>query len=304
MNIKDFLKTWTNKKALKEMSKDERCNDVYQSLDTILNFFLFRRYKEKENLEKLYDVFASPKFVKTLNKVVKDAKGEWAPDASICIVISSFIKVRGQDIDQEIIDKYKKIIKILTKKLLNKLKNIDSINELAAMSIVSVIPSKHILNNKKYAHIYVSNLEKALYSSAILVDSDENFAGLVVEDFTDKTVASLVKLLFEKEYKNAILLAIALDKKIEMANFSNRQLSVWNAFTYYLTEQLESMDKSEIEKFLEAYVEQRSKDAKENKDSARRINFSQLQVEDNKKIVKVVNKLIEKDKQGKYKRYL
>ena len=64
------------------------------------------------------------------------------------------------------------------------------------------------------------------------------------------------------------------------------------------------MDKDDIKEFFTAYIEERAKDAKENKDAARRFNFQQLQDEDCKSIKKVVSKMIEKDKTGKAKKYL
>lgn len=303
-NIKQFLKLWGNKKELKELSKDERCNDLYNELENIINFYLYKRYKEKENLEKLYDIFATSKFVKTLSKVVKDAKGDYAPDAAICLVLSDFIAVRGKDLDEEMVEKYKKVITTLTAGPLKKIKKTTGLNDEAALTIVSVIPSKEIVKDKKYVGRYVQSLEKALYASADRFNQEKEYIGLNTEEFSDKTLKTLIKTLFQKEYKNAILLAIALDRKSAMANFTNKQLSVWNVFTYYLTEELEAMDKKEIKDFLDAYVAARAKDAKDNRDAARRINFAQIQSEDNKNIAKVVSKMLEKDKDGLNKKYL
>lgn len=304
MSIKNFVKTWSDKKALKEMSKDDRCSDLYNSLEEILSFFLFKRYKEKETLEKLYDILATPKFVKTMSKVAKDATGDWAPDAAICLVFSEFINVRGKDLDEEIIEKYKKIISKLTAEPLKKIKKSTGLDENTSLALVSVVPSKQIIKDAKYAGRYVQNLEKVLYSAADRFDEDKEYIGINIEEFSHKTLATLLKTLFDKQYKNAILLSIALDKKSIMSNFTNKQLSIWNVFTYYLTEELESMDKDDIKAFLEAYVQARSKDAKENRDAARRVNFAQVLADDNKKIAKAVSKLLDKDKEGIYKKYL
>lgn len=303
MSIKNFVKTWGDKKELKGMSKDDRCSDLYNSIEDIVTFFLFKRYKEKETLEKIYDILATPKFVKTMAKVTKDATGDWAPDPAICLVFSDFIAVRGKDLDEEILEKYKKIISSLTAEPLKKIKKSTGLDEKTALALVSVVPSKQIIKDAKYVGRYVQNLEKVLYAAADRFE-DKEYVGINIEEFSHKTLATLVKTLFEKEYKNAILLSIALDRKAIMANFTNKQLSIWNVFTYYLTEQLEEMDKKEIKEFLEAYVEARSKDAKENRDAARRINFAQIQPEDNKNIAKVVSKLLEKDKEGINKKYL
>lgn len=303
-NIKQFVKTWGNKKELKELSKDDRCDNLYNELENIINFFLFKRYKEKENLEKLYDIFTTSKFIKTMSKVVKDAKGEWAPDAAICLVFSDFIAVRGKDLDEDTIEKYKKIIAALTAGPLKKLKKSTGLNDETALAVVSVLPSREIIKDAKYVGRYVQNLEKALYASADKFNDEKEYIGLNTEEFTDKTLRTLIKTLFQKEYKNAILLAIALDKKSVMTHFTNKQLSVWNVFTYYLTEELEAMDKKEIKEFLDAYVAARAKDAKDNRDAARRVNFSQVLADDNKNIAKVVAKMLEKDKEGINKKYL
>lgn len=303
-NIKEFLKVWNDKKELKEMSKGERCNYVYEQLDEIVQFFLFKRFKEKELLEKLYDVFAMPKFVKTTAKIVKDAKDEYAPDAAICLVISDFINARGKGLDEELVAKYTKVISTLLSPQVKKLSKDTCLNEGAALAVVTTIPSKSIIKNAKYVARYVQNLERTLYALANKFNEDEEYVGIPTEEFNTKTLKTIFKVLFDKEYKNAMLLAIALDRKSIITNFSNKQISLWNVFSDYLLRELEAMDKDDLKEFFTAYVEERAKDAKENKDAARRFNFQQLQDDDCKSIKKVVSKMIEKDKTGKAKKYL
>lgn len=304
MSIKPFLKVWGDKKELKDLDKGERCNHLYNELENIINFFLFKRYKEKENLDAMYDIFTTPKFIKTLNKVVKDAGDEWMPDAAICLVISDFLSLRGNTLDEDMKETYVKIVKTLTETPLKKIKKNTNLTDDVALSIVSVIPSKGIVKDQKYVGRYIQSLEKALYACANVYNEDKEYVGMKMEDFTEKTLKELIKLLFDKEYKNAILMAIALDRRSNMKNFSNNQLSVWNVFTYYLSQEIDSMDKSDIKAFLEIYVDSRSRDYKEGKDSARRINFSQVLADDSEKLHKVISKLIDKDKDEKYKKFL
>ena len=303
-NIKDFLKVWNNKKELKEMSKGEKCNYVYEQLDDIVQFFLFKRFKEKELLEKLYDVFEMPKFAKTMVKIVKDAKDEYAPDAAICLIISDFINARGKNLDEEIVAKYTKVISTLLAPQIKKLSKSTCLDESAALAVVTCIPSKTIIKNTKYVARYVQNLERTLYNLANKFNEDDEYVGITTEEFNTKTLKTILKVLFDKKYKNAILLAIALDRKSIISNFSNKQISLWNVFNDYLLRELEAMDKEDIKAFFAAYIEERAKDAKDSKDAARRFNFQQLQDEDCKSIKKVVSKMIEKDKTGKAKKYL
>lgn len=303
-NIKDFLKVWNDKKELKELSKGERCNYVYEQLDEIVEFFLFKRFKEKEVLEKLYDVLEMPKFVKTLAKIIKDAKDEYAPDAAICLVISDFINARGKKLDEETIAKYTKIISTLLAPQIKKLSKETCLDEGAALAVVTSIPSKNIIKNEKYVGRYVQNLERTLYALANKFNEDEEYVGIDTEAFNTKTLKAIIKVLFNKEYKNAILLAIALDKKSIINNFSNKQISLWNVFNDYLLRELGAMEKDEVKAFFTAYIEERAKDAKDNRDAARRFNFQQLQDEDCKAITKIAAKMIEKDKTGKAKKYL
>lgn len=302
-NIKEFLKVWNDKKQIKEMSKGERCNYVYNELDNIVQFYLFKRFKEKEVLEKLYDVFEMPKFIKTMAKIVKDAKDDYAPDTAICLVITDFINARSKNLEEDEVAKYTKIVSTLLAPQIKKLTKSTCLDEGAALAIVTALPSRSIIKNEKYVGRYVQNLERILYALANKFEDDE-YVGIPTEEFNTKTLKTIIKVLFEKEYKNAILMSIALDRKSIITNFSNKQISLWNVFNDYLLRELEAMDKEELKKFFMTYIEERAKDAKENKDAARRFNFQQLQDEDCKSIKKTVGKIIEKDKTGKAKKYL
>lgn len=303
-NIKEFLKVWLDKKELKEYSKGERCNFVYENLDDIVQFFLFKRFKEKDVLEKLYDVFEMPKFAKTMKKIVKDAKDEYAPDAAICLVFSDFITARGKNLEEGMVEKYKDVISVLLAPQIKKLTKSTCLTSNEALAVVTTIPSKSIIKNPKYVTRYVQGLERTLYNLANKFNENEEYAGIDIESFNTKTLKTIIKVLFDKEYKNAIMLAIALDKKSYITNFTNKQISIWNVFNDYILRELADISKEEIREFFEKYIAEREKDAKENKDGARRFNFQQLQDEDCKTIVKVANKYIEKDKTGKAKKYL
>lgn len=301
----EFINLASDEKYLSQMDKEERLNLIYSELDGMIEFYLFKRFKEKDRLNKLFDIFEQPKFIKSLWKIVKDCKEEYAPDAAVCLIITGLISARGNKLSDDVIDKYRKITKRLLESSIKKLTKSTCLREHEAIAIISTQPSKSIIKKGKYVGRYVQSLERELYNLANRFDEDDDsYIGYNTEEFTDKTLKLIIKTLFNKEFKRDILLSIALDKKTIINDFTERQLSVWNVFTHYLLTELCKLDKEEIEKLLMDYVKERNTDAKENRDCARRVNFQQLPEEDYKTVRKVVDKMIKKDKMAICKKFL
>lgn len=298
-NMKEFVKTWSNKKELKNLTKEERIDYMYNSLDDIVDFFLFKRFKEKETISKLYDAMENPKFYKTLKKVIKICQEENTPDASICIVIQDFLTTRKESLVLETLDAYKQIMVKLIEKPVKKISKETSLNAAQALKIVSNIPSKRIVRNAKYVKRYVQTIENNLF---YLVTDEKD--PLDVEAFGTSTIRFIVKTLMEKEFQEEVVLSICLDKKSIIENFTEGQFKIWNTFSDYALEYMENMNKEDLVDLLIRYCKEREHDYKEHRDTIRRFNFKELPKEDYKKIYKACKFLIKNDENGKFEKYL
>lgn len=287
--VKDFIVTWSDKKELKEMSKGERANMLYSQIDELTDFFLFKRMKERENLEKVYQIFESKIFIKTLKKVAKDAVDDYCPNQAFVLMIDDFIKYEvNKKADVEIMSTYADISAKLLKDRVKLLKKATDLPETLCVRILVGSPTQSFIRESRYIGRYVCSVEKEIFD---WVKDDKNEC-----KFNDKTVKKIIKTVFDMEsFKQEVLLAIATDRKSILNNASDQQKEIWNYFTMFLLKELNSMDKEELSEFLDKYIKFRKRDEDNNKDSARRIMFSHLLEEDYKSIVKVVSKMIKKD---------
>lgn len=288
--VKDFIGTWSDKKEIKGLSKGERANTLYYQIDELTNFFLFKRMKERDNLEKVYEIFETKIFIKTLKKVVKDAVDDYCPNEAFVLMIDDFIKFevnKGGD-NQELLLQYTDIVNKLLKNRIKVLVKSTALPETLCMRILVGAPNQSFVKDARYIGRYVSSVEKEIFDWV----KDENNEC----KFNEKTVKKIMKCVFDLDsFKKEILLSIATDRKAILNNASDQQKEIWNYFTMYLLKELNSMDKEDIIDFLDKYIKFRKRDEDNGKDTARRIIFSHLLEDDYKSIVKAVNKMIKKD---------
>ena len=101
-----------------------------------------------------------------------------------------------------------------------------------------------------------------------------------------------MKLVFkDEEYIGSVITFALLERKEKIATFSEGQKKLFNDITEYCFKKMENMSKDDIGSILKAYVENRQRDDKANRDTNRRYYISSLPENDFPKILKVVERM-------------
>jgi hypothetical protein len=293
MAIKEFLKTWKPKKV-KEWDKEQRMAVLRGYLDDIVSFYIEEGHRKKnaEVISELFDRMASPKFVKTLQKLLKDKENPPRVDLALAMVINTLVEWRYDNLDAKVVDAYRDIIDKLLKKRVKKVAEKTGLSEDLIKELLVVVTHPQVVVDDRYIGVHVRNVLRKLYAIA-----KENDIGLD----SAKSIRKLFKQLFGEDALNYVAIAILLERKDTHRNFNERQLNVWNRMTEFALDTLEKCKKGEIEDLLiDRYVNIRIKEDSKGNDGARRIQFSSISEENYPKIRKVTNKLSEKEKYAKY----
>lgn len=291
MTIKDFLKDW-KPKELKKMGKDDRTWLLYDSIPTIVDFFIKKSHKQQTELNELFDRMEDPKFAKTLKRILKTNNHEEQEpvDYGMATVIATFIERRHNKLDEELKDLYSDLIDKILKDRIKKVAKKTGLDKDLIKELLVVVADKQYISSEHFVGLYVNRMLRKIY----LMARDNE-----VELGDNETLTKLFTQLFDKALLNKIAMNILLEKKGAIRGFNDNQKAVWNQFTNFALDVLASNKKKEIREELEYYVMRRVKDAKNNRDEARRIQFASIS-EDYKKITSVVSKMSEKDQFAQY----
>lgn len=291
MHIKEFLKEW-KPKELKRMGKDDRTWLLYDAIPSIVEFYVKKSHKMQNELKELFERMEDPKFAKTLKRILKtnDHEDQEPVDYGMATVIAAFMQAKHKDLDEELKDLYADLIDKILKDRIKKVAKKTGLDKDLIKELLVVVADKKHISSENFVGLYVNRMLRKVY---LIARENE------VELGDNDALRKLFTQLFEKELLNKIAMNILLEKKGAIRNFNDNQKSVWNQFTNFALDVLESNKKKEIREELEYFVMRRVKDAKNNRDEARRVQFGSIS-EDYKKIHASVKKLSEKDQFAQY----
>jgi len=276
--IKEFFKEWKGKN-LKD--KDYRTNILFDHTSNIVEFYIKKGFKAQEMVDELFDKMEDEKFVKTLLRIMKTSDAT-PVDIGMATVISDFLRRRRENLDEDIIESYKKAVHKLLKKRIKELKEEVKISDQLATELLVVLPEPEMIQNEKLIAMYVFRILSKFY--ALAKDND-----LGIEK--PKQVKKIFKALFGKKLLEHVAVNILLERKENIRNFNDNQLAMWNVMTNFALATIEKNEKEDVKQIIKYYVTARAKDAEKKRDVARRIQFAQISEEDFPTIMKVVAKL-------------
>jgi len=274
MSVKDLLKEWKPKK----MDKDERIRVISDNLSDLTTFYIRRGFKEQDIVTVIFEKMMDLKFAKTLKKVIKDNGDN--NDLTVVVLLYNFLERNHGKIDSDVNDIYCGIIDDLLKKKVKKLrKKITDLDESTIKELLAIMPDKAMVENERIVGIYVQRIIRKLY--ALSKESELKL--------DNKTLKKLFMSLFNEDFINTVVMEISLERKDVIRHLDDKQMVVWNILTNFVLSYLEEMKKKEIKQRLSYYIDRREKDDKRGKDSARRIQFTQISSETYPKVSEVIS---------------
>lgn len=289
MAVKDFLKEW-KPKNLKKMDKDEITATLYEFLPDIVSFYVKKGHTRSDEVKDIFARMNDKKFAKALRRIVKTP--EHSPvDLAVATMVYDFMQTNHQELDDDLAETYSKIIDKILKERVKELSEKLDLDKDLLKELLVVIATPESISSPKFVGVYVNKVCKKLY---LLVK--ENEIGITKV----KTVKKLFRHLFGKDMLSDVALAILLEKKEHVRNYNESQQALWNLLTEFALTTLEGLEKSDIRRLLAQFAERRINDAKNQRDAARRIQFSSLSEEDYPNIYAAYKKAVEKDKLGQY----
>lgn len=303
MSLKKFrkdnkyrLEDASGKKEKKRIEKDIR-KEYFMELEDLLPQtlkFALTSGHHKDNaeiMESIYGKLFDNDFIKFLTKELKDVKIsniEVYP-ALFTGFVSKLKKESPEKAELFTTEEAHELLSTILKKKIKKMVK-KGIPEKQAFDYLSIVPNKNLLARGIY--FYSGRLFAAMYEYAATEEVD---------------FETVMKVIFKSDgddddYNDlsALDLFILLERKDKIANMNEGQKALFNAITTWALNDLEDHKTSEVEKIIRTYINRRMDDAKNGKDSNRRIYLSSLQETEYPKISKVVSALLENEEFKKY----
>lgn len=289
MSVKEFIQTW-NGKDIKDYSKEDRMFDVQDNMMDIVEFYVLKGHNKKhaDTVNKLYHVFASERFIKTIEKMTKK-KSEYRLIPELAVVFSDLVDKRSKELGEEKVEFYVGVVdKLLKPRVKEIAEKVQLPKELITETLV-VLPDTRLVD-EKYVPIYVNKALRKLYVLANMLGKE------TIENISTKDLKKLFKQVFGKDNFNDVLLSIATERRDFIRNFNEVQLLMWSKLSDLLLSELLDMKKKSIKNFMYDYIDKREMAVKRNNDFTRRIDFLGLENEEGmEKIYNVAKSIIEKD---------
>lgn len=282
--LKEFLKD-LKPKYFKELSKEDRGWLIFDNQIALIEFYIKKGHKHRQEIDELYSYMTKPQFVKALKQVYKNGE---KLDLGFAVIIGDFLDRRHRDLESDMIAEYSEIIKKILKKRLKKISKKTGAPKEFLVDLLVVIPEPELVSNPRFRGIYVNKVARRLYQLTKKQPEGSTFEGYSLPDLEHTHM--LFAELFGKENMNDVAVSLLLERKEHLNRFDEDQRTTWNALTVMSLDQIETNKKKEINDILDYYEQRRQFDAKKNNDSARRIQFDQISEEDYPKLVKVFKK--------------
>lgn len=278
------------KRVLKDISR-EYYEELESLLPATLKFAITQGHHRgnEEAMQEIYAKLFDEDFVKFLTKELKDDAEITNIDMLPSLITAFISKAKKEQPDKAELfatEGMSALLKAILKKRIKKMTK-KGIPENQAFDYLSILPNPEILARGVY--FYCARLFTCMYDYAASEDVDFD---------------TVMKVLFKGESDNkdfsAFDLFILLERKDKITNFNDSQKSLFNKITTWSLNDIEDHKTSDIERIIRTYLNRRMEDAKNNKDSNRRLYLSSVSETDYPKIFKVVSSLAENENFKKY----
>lgn len=282
-------------KKMKKVDSEDLYAICHDAQELIIDYCVKKAHNHKfeKQTSELFSRMANKKFIKTMKKLAKndelDPGFAFAGDCFVNYILGD--KERDQEDLEEIVLGYSEIREILLKPQVKEIYKKTGIDKAAIIELLSVVPDKKYMRNEKYVRIYLIKIMKKLYMMAKDVDD------IIINS---SQIDKLFKAIFGKEFLDVISIYILLERKPVIADFNESQIKIFNKFSVFALETIEKQEKKHIKELIKLYIDTRSRDAENNRDSARRLNLMGCTADSYPKIAKVVEKLKDKNDNAKY----
>lgn len=282
-----------------QLSKIERENIFLDDVEQITNWYIKRAFMKGENqlLREFFELMNTKKFFKMFKEVAVNY-----PDYCIefCTVVGDFLEntkklPENYQPDEELKEKYIGVLEKLLKKKSKAIAKDTLLPIDLIINLLVVMPTERCISSEKYIGIQVGRVNRKIYNTIGALEDFDEEGKLSVKQFK-----VLYTSLFGSDMLPGVALSILLERKDICKNFNERQLKVYNIITEFALRTIEKCDKETVRDIVASYANRRMRDAKDGRDSARRVQLSEIS-EDYVKIHKAIKKVVNlKEDYAKY----
>lgn len=276
-----------SKKELKKAYMDELIDYLPETIDFLLRYGGIQTNEMKDLRNSIYGKIADHKFIKYLTKQIKDDEdvGDIRLLPAIIRDIISEVKMQEEKDKQQnpnanISYDTSDILNLSQLILRKKIKKADKdlgIDPDVALDLLMVIPHKSMLKDRQINY-RLRLFMNVLYEHAKTVDI---------------SYESCLKLVGLDEYAQSVVVFNLLERRSKFNNFNENQQKLFIAINEWMLNQLEEMNRTDLESVLKLYTDLRKRDASQNRDEDRRYFLKSVPEDEFPNLKKVINHMID-----------
>ena len=276
-----------SKKELKKAYMDELIDYLPETIDFLLRYGGIQTNEMKDLRNSIYGKIADHKFIKYLTKQIKDDEdvGDIRLLPAIIRDIISEVKMQEEKDKQQnpnanISYDTSDILNLSQLILRKKIKKADKdlgIDPDVALDLLMVIPHKSMLKDRQI------NYRLRLFMNVLYEHAKT----------ADINYESCLKLVGLNEYAQSVVVFNLLERRSKFNNFNENQQKLFIAINEWMLNQLEEMNRTDLESVLKLYTDLRKRDASQNRDEDRRYFLKSVPEDEFPNLKKVINHMID-----------
>lgn len=276
-----------SKKELKKAYMDELIDYLPETIDFLLRYGGIQTNEMKDLRNSIYGKIADHKFIKYLTKQIKDDEdvGDIRLLPAVIRDIISEVKMQEEKDKQQnpnanISYDTSDILNLSQLILKKKIKKADKdlgIDPDVALDLLMVIPHKSMLKDRQI------NYRLRLFMNVLYEHAKT----------ADINYESCLKLVGLNEYAQSVVVFNLLERRSKFNNFNENQQKLFIAINEWMLNQLEEMNRTDLESVLKLYTDLRKRDASQNRDEDRRYFLKSVPEDEFPNLKKVINHMID-----------
>ena len=276
-----------SKKELKKAYMDELIDYLPETIDFLLRYGGIQTNEMKDLRNSIYGKIADHKFIKYLTKQIKDDEdvGDIRLLPAVIRDIISEVKMQEEKDKQQnpnanISYDTSDILNLSQLILKKKIKKADKdlgIDPDVALDLLMVIPHKSMLKDRQI------NYRLRLFMNVLYEHAKT----------ADINYESCLKLVGLNEYAQSVVVFNLLERRSKFNNFNEKQQKLFIAINEWMLNQLEEMNRTDLESVLKLYTDLRKRDASQNRDEDRRYFLKSVPEDEFPNLKKVINHMID-----------